>query len=175
MLNEEDNLLIYKEMHRTIFESERLYFTQLTELLTDDYLRMYNNSEIQKTLYGIQKVFTKSQIENWIRNSLQQKKPIFTIIDKNTKDFMGIIEIIQKENAMGEIVISLLPDKQGNGYGKEAIAATLNYAHEKLGLNEFDLFVLKSNQKAINCYSKVGFIAVGDGYTKKDIHMYHKR
>lgn len=164
-----------KYFNRILFQSERIYFTQLSESLVDDYLRMYNNPEIQKTLYGAEKVFTRSQIENWVRNSLQQQKPIFTIINKNTQDFMGIIEIIQKKNAMGEIAVALLPDKQGKGYGQEAIASTLKYGYEKLGLNEYELYVYKANQKAINCYSKVGFNTDENGYTTEDVHMKHRR
>lgn len=155
---------------RSLLESERIYYTQMSECLVDDYLRMYNNPEIQKLLYGKEKKFKKEQILKWIKISLEQKKPIFSMIEKGTNDFLGTIEIISKENGMGELAISLMPDKQGKGYGQEAINTILKYGYEKLNLN-----VYKSNQNAINCYSRNGFIITGDGYKEDDVHMKHKR
>lgn len=106
---------------------------------------MYNNSEIQKTLYGTEKKVTKAQIINWISNNLRLQKSIFSLIEQGTGDFLRIIEVIIRENGVGEISISLLPDKQGKGYGKETVATVLKYGYEKLGLNDFELFVYKSN------------------------------
>ena len=122
-----------------------IYFTYFLELLADNYLRMYNNSEIQKTLYGTEKKVTKAQIINWISNNLRLQKSIFSLIEQGTGDFLRIIEVIIRENGVGEISISLLPDKQGKGYGKETVATVLKYGYEKLGLNDFELFVYKSN------------------------------
>lgn len=106
---------------------------------------MYNNSEIQKTLYGTEKKVTKAQIINWISNNLRLQKSIFSLIEQGTGDFLRIIEVIIRENGVGEISISLLPDKQGKGYGEETVATVLKYGYEKLGLNDFELFVYKSN------------------------------
>lgn len=68
-----------------------------------------------------------------------------------------------------------MPNRQRNGYGQEAIHTILNYGYETLGLDSFELFVLKNNQRAVSCYQKVGFEIDSDGYTENDFPMRHTR
>lgn len=156
-----------------ILELERIYYTRMSELLVTDYLKMYNNAKIQEVLYGKRKEFTDEQILNWIHKCLEQNYIIFSLIEKSTKNFIGIIEIPSNKNNIGEIAIALTPNKQNKGYGFEAINTILKYGYEVIGLVGFELYVFKLNQKAIGCYSKTGFEMDHDGYTKDDVHMKH--
>lgn len=47
------------------------------------------------------------------------------------------------------------------GYGTDAMALLLKHAFETLNLNRLALDVYESNQRAIRCYEKVGFVYEG--------------
>ncbi len=49
----------------------------------------------------------------------------------------------------------------GRGYGQEAIKLLLDYGFHLLNLNNIMVGVFAYNQRAINCYRKVGFREVG--------------
>ena len=93
------------------------------------------------------------------------------MIEKNTGDFIGNIEIMKINNNIGELGIAITPKKQNKHYGTESIKTLLKYAFEELGLDGMDLNVYTTNSKAIHCYEKIGFITDGKGKTDEDIHM----
>lgn len=147
----------------------------MSKFLIDDYLKMYNNSDIQKVLFRNRKVFTYEQISNWIDKCLGGNVCVFSMINKKTNEYIGVIEIILAEDNIGEVVISITPDQQNKHYGTEAIRAIVKYGYEKVGLNDIELNVYKSNKRAIHCYEKVGFVLAGDGYTEEDVQMKYKK
>lgn len=156
--------------YKIIFESENLYYIKVNEKLMNDYLKMYNNKEIQKEL--LKKSYTQEQIQKWLEKQLLDKTSyIFSMIEKGTNDYIGNFEIIPTNNNIGEIIISITPLKQDKHYGTEAMKTIINYALNVLKLENVDLNVYKTNSRAIRCYEKVGFIADGTGKTDEDIHM----
>ncbi len=83
--------------HKAIFESENMLFIHMSELLMDEYLKMYNNQEIQKSIF--KKNYSSEQISNWIKKQIIEKSEyIFSIIEKTTDEYIGNIEIIPKDN-----------------------------------------------------------------------------
>ncbi|MCI8498894.1 MAG: GNAT family N-acetyltransferase [Bacilli bacterium] len=155
--------------HKAIFESENMLFIHMSELLMDDYLKMYNNQEIQKSIF--KKNYSSEQISNWIKKQIIEKSEcIFSIIEKMTGEYIGNMEIIPKDNIC-EMLISITPDKQNRHYGTEAINALLKYVFETLKLDRVELYVYANNLRAIHCYEKAGFAKAGPGITEEDIHM----
>ena len=47
----------------------------------------------------------------------------------------------------------------------------VKYSKEVLGLEELELYVKKTNERAVHCYEKIGFAINGDGVTDEDFHM----
>lgn len=155
--------------HKAIFESENMLFIHMSELLMDDYLKMYNNQEIQKSIF--KKNYSSEQISNWIKKQIIEKSEcIFSIIEKTTGEYIGNMEIIPKDNIC-EMLISITPDKQNRHYGTEAINALLKYVFETLKLDRVELYVYANNLRAIHCHEKAGFAKAGPGITEEDIHM----
>lgn len=153
-----------------LFESENIYYIKMTESLKKEYVNMYYDLEIQKLLFA--KIFTKEQIENWINKQLSDDNAhIFSMIEKETDDYIGDIQVMDKGNNIGEIFISITKDKQDRHYGTEAIKEMLKYSKEVLGLEELELYVKKTNERAVHCYEKIGFVINGDGITDEDFHM----
>ena len=153
-----------------LFESANMYYIKMDKILYNEYLKMYSDSELQIMLFG--KNYTDNQISNWIdKQLLDGNAYIFSLIEKESDEYVGNAEIIKKDNDIGEIMISITPEKQNNHYGTEGMESLIQYAIDHLGLKDIELYVKKDNKKAIHCYEKIGFIVDSDGITNNDVHM----
>ena len=57
-----------------MFESDRIIFVKLSEQYIDDYIKMYTDSNIQKTLF--KKEYDYNTITNWIKKEISEKEKI---------------------------------------------------------------------------------------------------
>ncbi len=153
-------------MENVILESENIYYVNMNKEFIKDYLKMYMDSDIQKKLF--RKTFTEEQILNWLEKIIT-KKEMFTMISKETNEFIGNIELIRLNENTGEVVISITPTKQNKHYGTEAIKRIIEYGFNTL--NSFVIDVYKTNVNAIKCYKNVGFII--DTNAQKEDNVYH--
>ena len=166
-------MVVYMNNLNIIFESENIYYISVTEELINDYLKMYTNPDIQNKLF--KKFFTQDQILKWLKNICTEHKEIFTMIDKKTHDFIGNIEIIPTKETTGEIIISITPAMQNKHYGTEAIKRIIEYGHETLKIENFVVDVYKTNNNAIHCYKKVGFLIDTNSNIEENVyHMVYK-
>lgn len=154
-----------------IFESDRILFVKLSEHLVQDYLAMVNDINVQKFISKDRQEFTLEQELEWVKNKLNNKKIIFSMLEKGTNRFIGNIEIRKIENNIGELGITITPEQQNKHFGQEAIEAFLGYAYNVLGLDGMELNVYSFNSRGIHCYEKVGFVKDGLGEDPDDIHM----
>lgn len=152
-----------------MFESDKILYVKMTEQYIDDYIRMYTDSKIQKSLF--KKEYDHDTIVNWIKKEISEKEKYkFSMLEKETKEFIGNIEIIKK-GEVGEIMISITSNKQGMHYSEEAIKSIIEYGRKNLGISKYDLNVYKNNDKAIHIYEKVGFIKDDESISEDSIHM----
>lgn len=163
------------EKYEKIFESENIDYIKLNKLLIEDYLEMVNNPEVANKISHNPKTYTYEEELNWVNENLEKQKWIFSMIEKKTGEYIGNVEIMHIKNNIGEIGISITPKKQNRHFGTEAMRTIIKYGLEEIGLDGFELNVYKTNQKAIHCYEKVGFIQDGIGKTIEDNHMIYKK
>lgn len=159
------------EKYNVIFESDNILYVNVDEKLIEDYLVMVNDPEVQKGISHKTRVYTYEQELGWVNEKLAEKAPIFSMIEKETGDYIGNVEIMHVRDGIGEIGIAITPIKQNKHFGQEAMTAIINYALNIMRLDNVDLNVYKTNPKAIRCYEKAGFIADGVGKTEEDLHM----
>lgn len=157
--------------YEIIFESERINFIKLTEKLVQDYLDMVNDIEVQKFISHNRKTYELDGELEWIKSKLEENAIIFSMIEKETNEFIGNIEIMEIKNNVGEMGIAITPKKQDKHYGQEAIKRFIEYAFNNLSLDGLELNVYNFNPRAIRCYEKAGFIKDGQGKSDEDIHM----
>lgn len=157
------------------FESERIIFIKLNEDLVLDYLNMVNDSDIQRLISHEKRTYSYDGEIDWINSKLKENAIIFSMIEKETNDFIGNIEIMNIRDNIGELGISITKDKQDRHYGQESIKRIIEYAFDTLGLNELELNVFSFNQRAYKCYEKVGFVNAGQGKAEDDIRMILKK
>lgn len=163
------------EKYSEIFSSKNILYVKLNKNLVDEYLFMVNDHSVQEGISHKRKLYTYAQEIEWLEKKLKENAIIFSMIEKNTEDYIGNIEIMHINNDVGEIGIAITPKKQNNHYGQESMKAITDYALNVLNLKNVDLNVYKTNIRAIKCYEKVGFIAVGDGKTSEDLHMVYRK
>ena len=161
--------------YEIVFESDRIYFVKLSKKLVYNYLEMANDFEVQKYIsHKVKKYELDAELE-WIKSKLETNAIIFSMIEKETNDFIGNIEIMEINNNIGEIGIAITSKKQDNHFGQESIKRLIEYAFNELKLDGLELNVYNFNQKGIKCYEKTVFAIDGQGKTKEDIHMTIKK
>lgn len=161
--------------YEIIFESNRIKFIKLSKKLVNDYLDMVNDVEVQRFISHKRKIYSLDGELEWIKLKLEENAIIFSMIEKQTNEFIGNIEIMKINNNIGEVGIAITRKKQNKHFGQEAIKRLIEYSFSELNLDGLELNVYDFNSRGINCYEKVGFVIDGQGKTKEDIHMLLKR
>lgn len=157
---------------KMVFESENIYFVEVSEQLVKDYLVMLNDHEhVQKHIrrkYVPREPLTEEQEIKWVHEKLTEKASIFSMIEKKTGSFIGNIEFMNMNDFEGELGIAITAEKQNKGYGTEAVFAMIEYGIRRLGLKRIILKANPENARAIHVYEKCGFRE----YHRTDDHVF---
>ncbi len=152
-----------------VFESSRISFVEVSELLVNDYLDMVNDYEnVNGFIGGEHKTYTAEQERKWVQKKLAEKALVFSMLEKKSGEFIGNIELMDVNNSVGELGIAITAAKQNAGYGTEAVSAITEYGTRQLGLNRVFLRTNPQNTRAIHVYQKCGF----KEYDRTDEHVY---
>ena len=87
---------------------------------------------------------------------LQDLEGIFSIFDE--QEFVGLIQKIRQEDSnlhIGRFFIN--PQKQGQGFGSQALRKFVSLAFENEDIDSISLNVFEANQAAQHLYQKEGF------------------
>lgn len=124
-----------------------------------------NNPEVTKFL-GITAPVTYESRKKFLKERLEDPSEInFSIIENENKKYIGNIYIynIDKVKKEGELGIFLGETNcWGKGYAKRAINLILEHAFDKLGLDKVYAKCIRANERACNCYLKMGFVKQGE-------------
>ena len=144
-------------MMNQVFESDNISFVKVSEELLPDYLTMVNDKATAWWIGHLTEPFSEEAEIEWIRQKIEDKALIWSMIEKQTGRFIGNIEIMDLHDAVGELGISITPGMQEKGYGTEAIRALTEYAFKCLKLKRIFLKAYPENTRAIHVYEKCGF------------------
>lgn len=161
--------------YEKVLESNRIYFVKLSEILVEDYLDMINDIEVQKYISHNRRTYNIQEEIKWINSKIEENAIIFSMIEKQTNEFIGNIEIMEINNNIGKIGIAITSKKQNNHFGQEALKRLIEYAFMELNLDGLELNVYNFNPRGIKCYENAGFIKDGINETEEDIHMIIKK
>ncbi|MBO6055062.1 MAG: GNAT family N-acetyltransferase [Oscillospiraceae bacterium] len=142
---------------KTVFETARIRFVEVSELLVNDYVNLVNDIEHVGRLIGRTKTVTEEKEREWVREKLEEKAVLFSMLEKDGGAFIGNIELMDVQNGTGELGIAITWKKQDLGYGTEAIPAMVEYGFSQCGLTRIFLKVYPDNGRAIHVYEKCGF------------------
>lgn len=153
---------------KQLFESDHISFVEVSELLVKDYLSMVNDNEnVNRFIGGKTKSITEEQELAWVREKIEEKAPIYSMIEKESGKFIGNIELMGMTDSEGELGIAINGEMQNRGFGTEAVLALLQYGFDHLGLKRIFLRTNTDNTRAIHVYEKCGFVE----YDKTDSHI----
>lgn len=155
-------------------ETKRLILRNLKKSDCNELVEQGNDKDIHFFNWYIPFPFRESDakkiILERIENLTSKKRTIysFAIILKQTKSFMGIIEIygFNNEDRKAKIGYWLGTNYRGKGYISEALEKIIQIGFENLKLNKISAYVIKSNKKSISILRKFNFRRVG--IQKKD-------
>ena len=154
---------------KQLFESERIRFVEVSELLAEDYLVMVNDIEnVERFIGSVHEPFTEEQEIRWVHKKLEEKAQVFSMLEKQSGAFIGNIELMDVNDGVAELGIALTAKMQNKGYGTEAVSALAAYGFERLGLERIFLRTNPENLRAIRVYEKCGFRE----YDRTDEHVF---
>ena len=143
---------------KQIFESENICFVEVSALLVKDYLLMVNDIErVEKYIGGWHEPFTEEKEIRWVQKKLEEKAPVFSMLEKKSSKFIGNVELMNVADGVGELGIAVTGDMQDRGYGTEAVLAVTEYGMKQLKLCRVFLRTNPDNRRAIRVYEKCGF------------------
>ena len=153
-----------------VFQSDNIIFVNVTEELLNDYLEMVNDIENVARFIGKRtKPYTVEEEKTFIQSKVEEKAHMYSMIEKNSGDFIGNIEFMEIKDGTAELGIAITTSKQNLGYGVESIHRMLEYGFHTLGLDRVFLKVYPDNKRAIHVYEKCGFLKYNN--TEEDIFM----
>ena len=160
------------EMHHPYIVGKKLYLRGIEkEDLSGNMSQWPNDPEI--THYMVMGAVPNSGVIYCSWNTLEEeyeqlrnseKDVVFAIVDKESDKMIGIIGLygISWIPRLAELRI-VIGDKdfRGEGYGTEAIKLVVDYAFDKLNLNNVYLGVNAEHKRAIKAYKNAGFVEEG--------------
>lgn len=157
-------------------EGEKVILTGVPD--SDEFYRLYHkwlsDRELKMKLgeedmeYTLEEV--KKMHDEWRKD---YKNMTFCILNKETKEPIGDINLFDSDefNNLPEISI-MLGEHSGKGFGAEATQLLIDFAFEKIKINEINLSVYKDNEPAIRLYKKLGFKTTGEIKDEDDREEY---
>ncbi len=141
---------------------ERCYLSPVNLEDVEKFTEWFNDEEVVENLqFAVQNIGLNSQ-----KNMLEMlsKKHWYAIINKYDDKLLGDCGLVSIDHLhrVGEIGICIGNKKFWNqGYGEEALRLLLSYSFNYLNLRNIMLEVYSTNERAINCYKKLGFKEIG--------------
>ncbi|MFH1841389.1 MAG: GNAT family protein [Candidatus Nealsonbacteria bacterium] len=145
---------------RVKIKGKRIFLKTLNERnATKEYCSWLNDPAVNKYLET--RKATISQLKEYIKKKNKSPNSLFLgIFFKKNQKHIGNIKLepidFKKKKATVGILIGN-KDYWGQGFGKEAISALVDYAFNNLALQEINLGVISENKVAVNLYKNVGF------------------
>lgn len=129
------------------------------------YMRWFNDPEVTDMLGDPKFPLSEGKEREWVEQQVASKgdSRVFTVLTKKGRPIgnTGFNQIdYQNKYAVLGIVIGE-KDLWDKGYGEDAITTLMRFGFEELGLHKIELGVHSTNERAIACYKKCGFVLEG--------------
>lgn len=151
-------------------EGERIYLSPVSLEDAEIYTKWMNDETICKNTNALTRIVTLEAEKKF----LAEDNSILAIIKKDNDELLGNISFskIDYHNRNAEIGLFIGEEvNRHQGFGTEALKLMLDYGFNQLNFHAITLMVLSFNEKAIECYKKLGFQEVG---RVKEVVFYHK-
>lgn len=141
---------------------KRLYLSPMNIEDSETYVKWLNDISVTDGIGTTYRITSLDSEKDWIKqNSNQYQFAIVSLADDKligNCGFHGIDQIRQ----CAEVGLFIGDEEnRSKGYGEEVLNLLLDYGFDYLNINNIMLKVFSFNERAINCYKKVGFKEIG--------------
>lgn len=146
------------------FVGEKVYFSSMSIDDAEQYVEWLADRSISDNLGNTVNLLSIEQERDWIINAGAKGDVNFAIIDKETDELIGNCSLMKIDRIHRHAIIGIFigdESKRGHGYGTDALKLLLKYAFSFQNMHSLHLEVFSFNQRAIQCYEKLGFQKVG--------------
>lgn len=140
----------------------------------DELMKYWNNPELQQ-FHSRPRIASKDEELTWIRTTWERRQKgeayIFGIFLIKNDQYIGNVElrVLSNITQRGSLGITIFnPEYWGKGFGTEASNLILDFGFSVLNLHTIELEVFSFNERALACYTKVGFVETG---RKREAHF----
>ena len=152
-----------------VFESGRILYVTPSFDLIPDYLEMVNDIDHVARFIGERREpYTEEEERSYMQSKLDQHAAMFSMLEKDTRRFIGNIEFMNRRGDEAEWGIVMTHKMQDKGYGTEALIRSVEYGFSELGLRRIYLAVYVDNPRAVHVYEKCGFRE----YDRNDVDIF---
>lgn len=123
-----------------------------------------NDRDLQESLMAQPRPNSEQQVRQWLAEKSTRSDAVFFVIaDATTNQAIGFTQLVDMSSVhrSGYLGICLAPDHQGSGAGSAAIDLLEDYVSAVFGIRKILLNVLHENSRAINLYTRHGFVETG--------------
>jgi len=141
---------------------KRIYLSPMSVDDAETYVKWLNDFETTDGLGSSSRVISLEDEKEWIKNNAGNYQ--FAIVRLEDDTLLGNCGFNEINHLMQNAVVGLFigdEENRNQGYGQEALDLLLEYGFQYLNLNNIMLKVFSFNERAIQCYKKVGFKEIG--------------
>jgi len=169
-------------MHYKKLEGKRVYLSPMTLEDAELYTKWLNDRGVTDGIHSTAKLINEVSEKEWVQKILEKEQYTFSIILKETDELIGNCGIMGFDGTDGKGTLGIFigdEENRSKGLGAEIIELLLDYAFNQLRCHNINLGVFSFNERAINCYKKLGFKEYGrrhecyflDGKWHDEIYM----
>jgi ribosomal-protein-alanine N-acetyltransferase len=148
-----------------MIRGKKVDLVAVSELYVESYHRWINDPEVVDMLGFSDFHIPMEKEKKWVESQqdMSRDERGFTILTKKGKA-IGNVSLMEIDRVSRSAILGIVigeKDYWNRGYGTDAINTALAVAFEDLGLRRVSLTAIDSNEQAVACYRKCGFVDEG--------------
>lgn len=143
---------------------DRIYLSPMSVEDAEKYVEWLCDFSVTDGLGNTRYLMTLEAEREWIKTELNNNNFNFAIVNLENDELIGNCGFvdISYPNKIGTVGLFIGAESNRNkGIGTEVLRLLLDYGFNYLNLNNIMLMINSFNERAINCYKKVGFKEIG--------------
>jgi RimJ/RimL family protein N-acetyltransferase len=140
----------------------KIYLSPMRVEDAETYTKWLNDLSVTENLGTPGNMVSLSGEQEWISKNSQDN--IFAIVRTDKDELIGNcgFNLIHQIRQCAEVGIFIGDEEnRDKGYGSEALSLLVDFGFNYLNLHNIMLKVFSFNERAVNCYRKVGFTEIG--------------
>ena len=143
---------------------ERIYLSPMSIEDAEKYVEWFSDFKMTDGIEKSNRIITIEAEREWLEKKVKSNDYSFAIVKLENDELIGNCEIhdIDWKNRRGAVGLFIGEEEnRSKGYGTESLRVLLDFGFNYLNLKNIMLRVKSFNERAIACYTKIGFKEFG--------------